>query len=74
MVPYCVAVDLLSWDGTLSWLRGNSSSKSFKNEVRKLAWQCSIYIVWLERNKRYYSNEFRPCGDLLHVPVEGQSV
>ncbi|GAV91953.1 hypothetical protein CFOL_v3_35338 [Cephalotus follicularis] len=55
----------LPWDDEIRWMLAHSKGSKFPETVRKLALAATVYHVWLERNRRTFSNLFLPHQDLV---------
>ncbi|GAV93084.1 zf-RVT domain-containing protein, partial [Cephalotus follicularis] len=57
---------LLAWDNEVRWMTEHARGNSFPHMVRKLAFAATVYHVWLERNRRCFSNRFLLPQDIVH--------
>ncbi|XP_023644313.1 uncharacterized protein LOC111832177 [Capsella rubella] len=60
----CGISPLRSWEASLHHLQGMNGDKA-RRRLTLLAWQCSLYLIWAERNNRLHRCSFRSVDDLL---------
>lgn len=60
----CSIQPLRSWDLTISAMTSLRCSKP-KKILCLLAWQCSIYLLWAERNARLHRQQFRSASSIF---------
>lgn len=52
------------WEDTITTLCNIRIPKTQK-KLLLIAWQCSIYLIWSERNSRLHRNCFRPTTSII---------
>ncbi|CAH8262212.1 unnamed protein product [Arabidopsis lyrata] len=62
----CGFQPLHCWDNTLSHMQSLRGPKE-KRRLILLAWQCSIYLLWNERNARLHRQTFRSTDILIRL-------
>ncbi|CAL9248346.1 unnamed protein product [Arabidopsis halleri] len=62
----CGLQPLNCWDNTLSHMQSLRGPKE-KRRLTLLAWQCTIYLLWNERNARLHRQTFRSTDILIRL-------
>lgn len=62
----CQLQPLRSWSATVTQMQAIQGPKD-KRRLSLLAWQCSMYFLWGERNNRLHRNTFRSADSLLRL-------
>lgn len=50
----------LSWQETVIFVTKSIKGKTLQSAIMKLSFLCTVYQIWLERNRRVFSKDSKP--------------
>lgn len=54
-----------TWDREMRWLRVECKGRSRRSKLLRLVWLCTVYSIWLERNRRIFRQISKDPGILI---------
>ncbi|GAV92955.1 zf-RVT domain-containing protein, partial [Cephalotus follicularis] len=62
-----IARPILPWPDEVQWMSVHAKGNAFQHAVKKLAFAATVYHLWIERNKRFFKNQFLPYQEIIQM-------
>ncbi|KAL4340919.1 hypothetical protein GQ457_08G001550 [Hibiscus cannabinus] len=56
---------VLQWSREVAWAVNSLKGKSLLSSILRIAWSACIYLIWIERNARMYSDSMSSVEDIF---------